>query len=240
MLAGAVYLPDITPILPRQGHTPVAPRRQVHHLAEADNQVEGGAQLVADVGHELLFQTTRLLRLLAGPRQFIVHAPQAVTGLVQRPERAVEFSLTVAKLLLIASGFHGAVPGPMEDGVQIADRQRGDNGRQADHQNRKNSLRREKGPLMAHGTDNRYSSAAGSSHDEHTTGAQQQPGKGHDQGEQVRYEGGVKDPHSPGTRSDGPQHKDAGCSRYSPLHEAVAEPDHHQQQQRAGESRRGM
>ena len=114
---------QVAAIAPRKTLAAVAFGRGHDHLAEADDQVQGGAQLVAHVGHKLGLELLRLLRCLASDDQGGVGPLEAVVGLIQLFHQPRELRSVLARLLHVLLGLAKAEEGPLCHGHE---RPRGD------------------------------------------------------------------------------------------------------------------
>ncbi len=118
LAAAAVDLVHIAPQCRRPLHIPVHIGREVHHLAEAEDEVEGRAELMGDIGCELFLQPAGFLSPLSGQGQLMARALQPPVGLGEGHQSAVELPLPIAQFFEQLIGPLLAAPGPVQDSVQ--------------------------------------------------------------------------------------------------------------------------
>ncbi len=90
----------------------------MHHLAEAQDQVQRCAQLVADVGGELFLELPGVFRLLIRVAQLDLRPAQRGVGPLQRLQRHQDFRAVFARLFEQGAGMLLAEHGPVQRDVQ--------------------------------------------------------------------------------------------------------------------------
>src|SRR5581483_10403144 len=132
----------------RRVESPCADRRVGDHLAEADDQVERGAELVADRGGELLLEAARLVGGAPRLRQRGVRVLQPLDDVGQALRQLGELGLALADLDRLAPLLQVASPGPAEHRAHRPVRdpaQPGTNGDEGGRRERRRSIEEERG-----------------------------------------------------------------------------------------------